>query len=111
MIRPFRGKVLLFIYPYEDTSAGGIFIPEDARGGSVLEKSKPRRARVMAVGEWKTIQKDGKIFHILPDFKQGDLVIVSDYAGTKMSRGVDENLRLCGIDDVLAILEEESNTA
>lgn len=65
------------------------------------EKVRPRNGVVVEIGPWRKT-KSG--FAILPDIKLGDTVIISEYLTTKLNRGIGENLRLCKVDDVLALL-------
>jgi co-chaperonin GroES (HSP10) len=82
-------------------TAGGIVLPDIAHDRARGEKEKPFYARVIAVGPWRKA-KNG--FAILPDFKPGDKVLVTFYAGTKLTRHLGEKLRLCSVDDVLAVV-------
>ena len=111
MLKPLRGQVLINLLPPDQKTSGGLFLPDIAQSAEAGSKAFPRKGRVEAVGVWKSIERDGQTFHILPDFKPGDVVILSDYAGTKLTRGIGETLRLCRVDDVLAILEEQPDTA
>lgn len=104
-IRPLRGQVLVRLLPPEYNLAGGLVLPDylplfEERG----DKKLPRKAIVIAVGQWRKTKQG---FHILPDFHPGQRVLVSEYFGTKLTRNIGEEYRLCRIDDVLAIVETE----
>lgn len=74
----------------------------------MLEKARPRKGVVIAIGAWRKTKQG---FAILPDFQPGDTVLVSEYLGTKMTRNIGEQYRLCRIDDVLAVLTENGETS
>lgn len=77
-------------------------LPDGYTGNERGEKALPRKALVMAIGPWRKTKQG---FAVLPDIKIGDRVLASEYLGTKLTRNIGENLRLCRIDDVLAVLE------
>lgn len=107
-IRPLPGQCLLEVLPHESQTHAGIFLPDIAHDRQQGEKEKPAFARVIAVGQWK---RGNNGFAILPDFHAGQKVIVSFYAGTKLTRSLGERLRLCSLDDVLAVVyENETQT-
>lgn len=78
-------------------------LPDGYTGNEPGKKALPRKAIVLAIGPWKRTNQG---FAVLPDIKMGDRVLVSEYLGTKLTRAIGENLRLCRIDDVLALVEE-----
>ncbi len=77
----------------EDTTAGGIVLPESA-------KDKPQRGEVVAVGEGYT-KGDGT--KVALTVKEGDKVIFSSYAGEEIEVG-DEVLLLLREGDILCTL-------
>lgn len=85
--RPLCDRVLVRHKADNDTSAGGIYIPEVAR-------EKPIEGVVVAVGPGKRC-RDGSLR--APDFKEGDVVLFGKYAGNE--------LRVQGMDHVM--LREE----
>lgn len=103
-IKPFRGQVLVRLLPHDLTTTGGLHIPDVAMLSASGEKEFPRKAVVLAVGEWRKTKQG---LSILPDFHPGQRVLVSDYDGTKLTRNIGEEFRICRVDDVLALLEEE----
>jgi chaperonin GroES len=105
MIRPLTGQALIRLLPPDEKTDGGLFLPDIAQDSPQGEKAKPRRGLVIAIGPWRTT-KDG--FAILPDFQPGDTVLLSEYLGTKLTRAIGESLRLCRVDDVLAVLTNGS---
>ncbi|MGE3171155.1 MAG: co-chaperone GroES [Planctomycetota bacterium] len=79
-LRPLDDRVVLKVLDAEETSAGGIVLPDTA-------KEKPQRGTVAAVGDGK-INKDGK--RTKPDVKKGDVVLFGKYAGSDVQvDGVD----------------------
>jgi len=103
-LKPLRGQVLVRLIPHDLFTKGGLLLPEIATFNERGEKQLPRKAIVVAIGAWRQTKQG---FHILPDFHVGQRVLISEYFGTKLTRGFSEHLRLCRIDDVLAVLEEE----
>jgi len=101
-IRPLPGQVLLQVLPPKETTDSGLFLPDISHDRERGEKEKPAHALVIAVGPWRKA-KNG--FSILPDFQPGDKVLVSFYAGTKLTRSIGSRLRLCHVKDVLAVFQ------
>ena len=71
-LRPLEDRVVLKVLDAEETSAGGIILPDNV-------KEKPQRGKVTAIGDGK-LTKDGK--RIKLDVKKGDLVLFGKYAGS-----------------------------
>ena len=71
-IRPLDDRIVLKILDAEETSAGGILLPDSA-------KEKPQQGKVTAVGAG-TRTKDGTC--VKPDVKKGDLVLFGKYSGS-----------------------------
>ncbi len=97
-----KGQVLLKILPANYTGSG-IELPDLATMEMNGTKRFPAKAEVIATGIWKTTKQG---YHVLPDFMPGQTVIVSHYVGSKLTRNLGENLRLCRVDDILAVLTE-----
>ena len=93
-IRPLQDRILVQRIEEEETSKGGIIIPDSA-------KEKPQEGKVIAVGKGK-IGEDGKVQPL--DVKKGDKVLFSKYAGTEVNVEGDEHL-IIREDDVLGVLE------
>jgi chaperonin GroES len=93
-IRPLHDRILIKRVESEETTKGGIIIPDTA-------KEKPQEGKVIAVGKGKTTD-DGKL--IEPSVKKGDRVLFSKYAGTEVTLDGEEHT-IIREDDVLAILE------
>ncbi len=92
-IRPLGEKVLIKRLEAEETTAGGIVLPETA-------KEKPKRGTVQAVGGGKVLDS-GERSKL--QIKKGDEVLFSSYAGTEVM--VDgEELLIMDESDILAIV-------
>lgn len=93
-IRPLSNRVLVKRLNPE-TTKGGIFLPEGSQ-------EKPKQGEIVAVGPGK-IDKDGKLQTM--DVKEGDIVVFTSYAGTKVEmEDSDHEYLIMSEDDVLAIL-------
>lgn len=88
---PLGDRVVLKRDAAEDTTAGGIVLPDSA-------KDKPQRGTVIAVGEGHT-KSDGT--KIALSVKEGDSVLFSSYGGDEISHG-DEDYLLLRESDILA---------
>ena len=71
-LRPLDDRIVLKVLDAEETSPGGIVLPDTA-------KEKPQRGRVTAVGEGKRLDS-GK--RVKPEVKKGDVVLFGRYAGS-----------------------------
>ena len=94
-IRPLQDRVIVQRIEEEQTTKGGIIIPDTA-------KEKPQQGKVIAVGKGK-LMDDGS--RIEPDVKKGDLVLFGKYAGTEIKLDGDEVL-IMREDDILGVMEK-----
>ena len=94
-IKPLNDRVLVLRIDEEETTAGGLIIPDTA-------KEKPQEGKVVAVGPGKA-DEDGK--RIPMAVKKGDRVLFSKYGGTDINIGGVEHL-IMREDDILGILEK-----
>lgn len=83
-IVPLGDKVVLRCQEAEETTAGGIVLPDSA-------KDRPQRGEVIAVGDGH-VKNDGT--RVPLTVKEGDRVIFSSYAGDEIKIGEDEYLLL-----------------
>jgi chaperonin GroES len=83
-IVPLGDKVVLRRQEAEETTAGGIVLPDAAR-------DKPQRGEIVAVGDGH-VRDDGS--RVALTVKEGDRVIFSSYAGDEIRVGEDEFLLL-----------------
>lgn len=105
-IRPLTGQVLILLLPHDEKD-GSIFIPETANEArstpdNIYVRMAHRKAIVQEVGPWKKTKQG---LAVLPEVKPGDTVVISPYAGTRLSQDMNDHLKLIKSDDILALLE------
>jgi chaperonin GroES len=93
-IRPLQDRILVKRVDEEETTTGGIIIPDSA-------KEKPQEGLVVSVGPGKTLES-GEV--AAPGVNAGDRILFSKYAGTDVTVEGDEHI-IIREDDVLAIFE------
>ena len=93
-IQPLGQRVLVKRLDEEETSAGGIIIPDTA-------KEKPQEAEIVALGVGR--DEDGK--EVTFDVKVGDKVLISKYGGTEVKLDGDE-LLIISQGDILGVIAE-----
>src|SRR5437867_5794010 len=74
MLKPLSDRVLVKAITAEETTRGGIVLPDTA-------KEKPQEGEVLAVGPGKVLD-NGKVAAM--DAKVGDRVVYSKYGGTQV---------------------------
>jgi chaperonin GroES len=94
-IRPLQDRILVRRLEEEETSKGGIIIPDTA-------KEKPSEGVVIAVGKGK-VTEDGKTLPL--DVKKKDRILFGKYSGSDISIDGEEYL-VMREDDVLGIIEK-----
>lgn len=94
-LQPLGDRVVVRREESEDTTAGGIVLPDSA-------KDKPARGEVISIGDGKLLD-DGTRAEL--QVKAGDRVIFSSYAGDTV-KVEDEELLLMREDDILAVIEK-----
>ncbi len=94
-IRPLQDRILVKRIEEEETTEGGIIIPDTA-------KEKPIEGKVIAVGKGK-VSEDGKVRPL--DVKKGDRILFGKYAGTEVKIEGEEHL-IMREDDVLGVIEK-----
>jgi chaperonin GroES len=93
-VKPLGEKVLVKRLEAEAKTKGGIVLPETA-------KEKPKRGKVIAVGEGKVLEDGGRS---QLQVKKGDEVIFTSYAGTEIK--IDgEEFMIMDENDILAVVE------
>jgi len=92
-IQPLGDRVVIRRDDSEDTTSGGIVLPDAAQ-------DKPARGKVVSVGEGRLLD-DGSRGQM--QVKAGDRVLFSSYSGETIKLGDDEML-LMGEDQILAII-------
>ena len=73
-VRPLSDRVLVKRVDEEETTKGGIIIPDTA-------KEKPQQGKVVAVGEGKLLDNGTRIH---PAVKVGETVLFGKYSGTEI---------------------------
>lgn len=91
-ITPLGRRVLVKRVASEEKTAGGIFLPDNA-------KEKPQEAEVIAVGTGKDEEGKDVTFTV----KKGDKVLISKYGGTEVKLDGDDHL-IINESDILGIL-------
>jgi chaperonin GroES len=74
-VKPLADRVLVEAAPAEETTKGGIIIPDTA-------KEKPQRGKIIAVGTGR-VADDGKVTPL--SVKVGDEILYGKYSGTELS--------------------------
>jgi chaperonin GroES len=93
-LRPMHDRILVKRVAEEQTTKGGIIIPDSA-------KEKPAEGKVVAVGNGK-VTDEGK--RVPLEVKEGNRILFGKYSGTEVKIDGDEYL-IMREDDVLGILE------
>ena len=93
-IKPLYDRVIVSRIEEQETTKGGIIIPDTA-------KEKPAEGKVTAVGDGKTLENGEKQALIV---KVGDRVLFGKYAGTEINIDGEEQL-IMREDDIIAIVE------
>lgn len=93
-IRPLHDRVIVKRIDEEQTTKGGIIIPDTA-------KEKPFEGEIIAVGTGRTLD-DGTVRPL--GVKAGDRVLFGKYAGTEVKLDGEEHLILRE-DDIVGVIE------
>ena len=93
-LRPLQDRILVQRVEEENTTKGGIIIPDTA-------KEKPAEGKVVAVGNGK-VGDDGK--RVALEVKKGDRILFGKYSGTEVKISGEEYL-IMREDDVLGIID------
>ena len=83
-VRPLSDRVLVKRLEEEETTKGGIIIPDTA-------KEKPQQGKVAAIGDGKLLDNGTRI---TPAVKVGETVLFGKYAGTEIKIEGEEYLIL-----------------
>ena len=94
-IRPLNDRILVKRLEEEQTTAGGIIIPDSA-------KEKPAEGEIIAVGPGKLSEKGERT---AMDVKPGDIVLFSKYGGTDVKIEGEDYL-IMREDDILGVVEK-----
>jgi chaperonin GroES len=93
-IKPLHDRVIVKRIEEEETTKGGIIIPDTA-------KEKPIEGEVVAVGSGKKLE-NGKVQPL--EVKEGDRVLFGKYAGTDINIDGEEHL-IMREDDIIAVMK------
>ena len=93
-IVPLGDKVVVKRLEAEETTAGGIVLPDTAQ-------EKPQQGRVLAVGEGRVLPNGDRSS---PQVSEGDRVLFASYAGTELVVD-DESVLIMSEDELLAVVE------
>ena len=92
-VRPLHDRVVVKRIEEEETTKGGIIIPDTA-------KEKPQEGKVIAVGKGKLNEKGDR----LPlDVKKNDRILFGKYAGSEITIDGEEYV-IMREDDIIAVL-------
>ncbi len=94
-IQPLHDRVIVKRVEDEETTKGGIIIPDTA-------KEKPMEGVVVAVGSGKTVEEGEKKIPL--EVKKGDRVLFSKYAGTEIKIDGEDHL-IMKEEDIIAIVK------
>lgn len=81
---PLHDRVLVKRLEAEETTKGGIIIPDTA-------KEKPQEAEVISVGKGR-VDENGKVIPL--DVKKGDKVLIGKFSGTEVTIDGEEHVIL-----------------
>jgi chaperonin GroES len=91
---PLNDKIVVKRLEAQETTAGGIVLPDSAR-------EKPKQGKVVSVGEGRLLDSGERApFQI----KEGDRVLFTSYAGTEINHDGTDYLIMTE-DDILAIID------
>lgn len=90
---PLGDKVVVRRLEAEETTAGGIVLPDSAQ-------EKPKQGRVLAVGDGRLLD-DGS--RAEPQVSEGDRVLLNSYSGTEVIVD-EEELLILSESEILAVL-------
>jgi chaperonin GroES len=75
VIKPLDDRIVVTRTEPEEKTAGGIFLPENA-------KEKPQQGKVLAVGPGKLLDNGERS---KPDVAPGDVILFGKYSGTEIT--------------------------
>jgi chaperonin GroES len=94
-LKPLGDRLVVEPIEQEDTTSGGILLPETA-------KEKPQEGKVIAAGPGK-LDDSGK--RVKMEVKVGDRVLYAKYSGTEIKLEEDKKVLILKESDVLALVE------
>jgi chaperonin GroES len=94
-LKPLGDRLVIEPIEQEETTAGGILLPETA-------KEKPQEGKVVAAGPGR-LDEDGK--RVKMEVKVGDIVLYAKYAGTEIKLEGADKVLILKESDILALVE------
>ncbi|MFQ6130948.1 MAG: co-chaperone GroES [Armatimonadota bacterium] len=92
MLKPLGNRVLVKPLVAEETTSGGIVLPDTAQ-------KKPQEGKVVAVGDGERLES-GTVIPV--PVKKGDVVIYPEFGGTEIRVGTEDYL-IVEVDSLLAV--------
>jgi chaperonin GroES len=94
-LKPLGDRLVVEPIEQEETTAGGILLPETA-------KEKPQEGKVIAAGPGRLDDSGNRV---AMEVKVGDIVLYAKYAGTEIKLDGDDKVLILKESDVLALVE------
>jgi chaperonin GroES len=94
LLKPLGDRLVIEVIEEESKTASGIVLPDSA-------KEKPQEGRVLAVGHGRVTESGERV---VPEVKENQKIIFSQYAGTEVKYDGKE-LLILRESDVLAVIE------
>jgi chaperonin GroES len=94
-LKPLGDRLVVEPIEQEETTAGGILLPETA-------KEKPQEGKVVAVGPGRLDENGNRI---KMEVKEGDRVLYAKYAGTEIKLEGAEKVLILKESDILALVD------
>jgi len=95
-LKPLGDRLVVEPIEQEDTTSGGILLPETA-------KEKPQEGKVIAAGPGK-LDDSGK--RVKMEVKVGDRVLYAKYSGTEIKLEESKKVLILKESDILALVED-----
>src|SRR5262245_35720135 len=95
-LRPLGDRIVVRRNEAEETTAGGIVLPDTA-------KNKPQRGKVLAVGNGRLL-KDGSRKPL--QLKEGDTILFTSWAGDEFKEHRAGEILVMREEDVLAVVDD-----
>ena len=95
-LKPLGDRLVVEPIEGEETTAGGILLPETA-------KEKPQEGKVIAAGPGRVDENGNRV---KMEVKVGDRILYAKYAGTEIKLEGDRKVLILKESDVLALVED-----
>ncbi len=95
-LRPLADRVIVEPLEREETTAGGILLPETA-------KEKPQEGRILSVGPGRWDEEGKK--RVPLEVSVNDRIVYAKYSGTEIKLG-DKKYLIMGEKDILAVISD-----